>query len=292
MTLRPISFKFETLGEQVTTACLLEVAAKKAGNVHPQAAFVDLSYSDFEKAAVIAGRELALVASRGVGQVILNAVQESQKLIPSNANLGILLLLAPLAAVPAGMNLQEGIGQVLVGLDLAESRLIYRAIQSSNAGGLGTVDDQDLAKQPDRPIAYAMSLAAERDLIAKQYCNEFTEVLGLGRKLFLDWWQRSNDWEQTVIGIHLSLLASFPDSLIRRKCGEAIAWEASQKASQLLAADWPDAARSQAHFEDFDRWLRSDGHRLNPGTTADLVAAILFSVIRDRQWSPPDLIHV
>ena len=32
---------------------------------------------------------------------------------------------------------------------------------------------------------------------------------------------------------------------------------------------------------DFDFWLRSDGHRRNPGTTADLIAAALFAGLRD-----------
>ena len=35
----------------------------------------------------------------------------------------------------------------------------------------------------------------------------------------------------------------------------------------------------------FDRWLRADGHRRNPGTTADLVAATLFAAQRDFGWS-------
>jgi triphosphoribosyl-dephospho-CoA synthase len=32
----------------------------------------------------------------------------------------------------------------------------------------------------------------------------------------------------------------------------------------------------QAVLADFDFWLRSDGHRRNPGTTADLITAGLF----------------
>jgi triphosphoribosyl-dephospho-CoA synthase len=30
---------------------------------------------------------------------------------------------------------------------------------------------------------------------------------------------------------------------------------------------------------DFDFWLRSDGHRRNPGTTADLITAGLFVIL-------------
>jgi len=38
---------------------------------------------------------------------------------------------------------------------------------------------------------------------------------------------------------------------------------------------------------DFDFWLRSDGHRRNPGTTADLIAAALFVLLRDGLIDPP-----
>ena len=40
-----------------------------------------------------------------------------------------------------------------------------------------------------------------------------------------------------------------------------------------------DAYRSAV--ADFDFWLRADGHRRNPGTTADLIAAGLFVLLRE-----------
>ena len=36
-----------------------------------------------------------------------------------------------------------------------------------------------------------------------------------------------------------------------------------------------------AELAGFDAWLRADGHRRNPGTTADLIAATLFAGFRD-----------
>ena len=38
---------------------------------------------------------------------------------------------------------------------------------------------------------------------------------------------------------------------------------------------------------DLDFWLRSDGHRRNPGTTADLIAASLFVGIHNGTIEPP-----
>ena len=37
---------------------------------------------------------------------------------------------------------------------------------------------------------------------------------------------------------------------------------------------------AQKELNEFDRWLRADGNRRNPGTTADLVAASLFAAFR------------
>ena len=42
---------------------------------------------------------------------------------------------------------------------------------------------------------------------------------------------------------------------------------------------------------DFDAWLRADGHRRNPGTTADLVTASLFAALRDGMIAVPFRFH-
>jgi triphosphoribosyl-dephospho-CoA synthase len=82
-------------------------------------------------------------------------------------------------------------------------------------------------------------------------------------------------------------LAFHHDSLIRRRHGEAVATEVSQQAAAILSL--PPADRPAA-VERFDATLRAgsrcDGHRrpINPGTTADLVAAGLFVLLR-RGWS-------
>ena len=55
-----------------------------------------------------------------------------------------------------------------------------------------------------------------------------------------------------------------------------VAREASKRAASVLKSDM--TPRELARF---DRWLRADGHRRNPGTTADLIAACLFVCLRD-----------
>jgi triphosphoribosyl-dephospho-CoA synthase len=54
-----------------------------------------------------------------------------------------------------------------------------------------------------------------------------------------------------------------------------------------LASGEPESADYQAAAAELDFWLRSDGHRRNPGTTADLVATGLFVLLRDERLNWP-----
>ncbi len=292
MTPRTIRLKIEQLEGQLQTACILEAAAAKPGNVHRTAAFKDLTFEDFEKAAAVTGQELSSVAEAGVGQAILNATTLTQQTLQTNANLGILLLLAPLAVVPAAVSLKDGINLVIGSIDVDETKLIYEAIRIAQPGGMGEVKDQDVSETPDQTIRQVMQLAVDRDSIAKQYCNGFEDILDFGRKRFLIWSEKLSNWELAIIGTHLELMVRLPDSLIQRKCSREVAIEASQRAKHVLDLDWPNSQSGKEAFVDLDRWLRADQNRRNPGTTADLIAAVLFSLIRDRQWTPPESIEI
>ncbi len=292
MTSRTISLKNDSLLDQIRTACLLEVSARKPGNVHPGASFEDLRYEHFEIAAEIASRAISNVQTVGVGQTVLQTVTETHRAIQTNANLGIALLLAPLAAVSEDSDLNSGIGLVIDALNMEDTLRIYEAIQLSQPGGMGQVSDQDVSEPPEQPIQYAMAMATERDSIARQYCNEFYDVLTFGREAFLNMLDQHVHWEHAVIGTHLQLMAYLPDSLIARKCGAELAKESASRAQQVLDAKWPKQTLGIEAIKDFDNWLRADGNRRNPGTTADLIAAVLFSSIRDGQWVPPESISI
>jgi triphosphoribosyl-dephospho-CoA synthase len=94
-------------------------------------------------------------------------------------------------------------------------------------------------------------------------------------------------WETAIIRLQLKLMSRLPDSLIARKCGREIAEEASLRARTVLEADWPDYDISWEILREFDQWLRADGNRRNPGTTADMIAACLFACFREGIITPP-----
>jgi triphosphoribosyl-dephospho-CoA synthase len=82
------------------------------------------------------------------------------------------------------------------------------------------------------------------------------------------------------------LIGRFPDSLIQRKGGRQVAEEASARAAAVLEAGAPESPAYEAALRDLDFWLRSDGHRRNPGTSADMIAAGLFALLREKMIEP------
>lgn len=295
-----------TLSEQIEICCLMEATARKPGNVHPAAAFVDLNYDDFVQAAQVIGKPLAEAGQVGLGRAVLNAIDATRRESRSNVNLGIALLIAPMAAIGQEMPLQAGMGQVLHSTTIEDAEHVYAAIRLARPGGLGQVSSQDVHDRPTITLREAMVLAADRDRIAEQYATDFAFVLGLGRHWLLDAWRWCQDldrvipqidnllhlpglvtWEAAIIRFQLRLLADAPDSLVARKCGGIIASELQRRATELDRHDWPARLTSWPALQEFDRWLRADGHRRNPGTTADLIAATLFAAVRDGLITPP-----
>jgi len=78
-------------------ACILEASAPKPGNVSPGRPFADLRYEDFITSAIAIGRAFEQAGAQPVGRTVRAAIESTLAWAPSNTNLGIVLLLAPLA---------------------------------------------------------------------------------------------------------------------------------------------------------------------------------------------------
>ncbi|MDB4637929.1 MAG: triphosphoribosyl-dephospho-CoA synthase [Planctomycetaceae bacterium] len=273
----------------VRYACLLEVCARKPGNVHREKSFEDLDLQEFIKSAEVIAPLFEQTEERGVGPTILEAVKATQEAVGKNTNLGMILLLAPLTAVPLHIPVFEGIGDVLANLTVHDSRCVYEAIRLAAPGGMGEVSEQDVQSLPTLPLMEVMALAKDRDNIALQYTNEFDEVLHYGLEQLATELGFVDRWENSIIHLHLKLMTHLPDSLIARKCGQELADEASLRARTVLESDWPDYEFCWGILSEFDDWLRADGNRRNPGTTADFVVACLYAGFREGIITPPPM---
>src|SRR5258706_1092437 len=78
-------------------ACLIEASAPKPGNVSPGRHFADTRYEDFLASAAAIGAPLAGAGTRSVGATVRLAIEATALWTQSNTNLGIVLLLSPLA---------------------------------------------------------------------------------------------------------------------------------------------------------------------------------------------------
>ncbi|WP_250847096.1 triphosphoribosyl-dephospho-CoA synthase [Aquisphaera insulae] len=270
-----------SIGQLAQIACILEVCARKPGNVHPGASFPDLNHLDFLLSAAAISAPIDDARTKGVGATVLASVRSTRRVVGTNTNLGIILLLAPLAAVPDGIRPEEGIEAVLAATTVEDARDVYRAIRLASPGGLGRAAAQDVADEPTETLRAVMALAADRDLIARQYENGFHEVLREAAPLLRETLASGGPLEPAIIATFLTMLARHEDTLIARKTSRRIAARVSRDASAVLAAGGMSTGQGRKRLAEFDASLRVEGSRLNPGATADIVTAALFAALRE-----------
>ncbi len=327
------SSETEAVFAQVRNACELEATAIKAGNVHPHAAFNDMSYRDFFESASVLENVWQGNPQATIGEWILGAVEATQHSIGKNSNLGIILLLAPLAKAAQYADQENDRSslpthRVLGELTPLDARQVYQAIRLAKPGGLGSTPSHDVNDSQPDDLVMAMHSAAHRDDIARQYATNFSDVYELATKLTIAAGRKPSDSSSLstvaagrkpsgpsslstvadgrkpsgpsslstvaegrkpsgsssfnildcIARLQIEYLAQRYDSLILRKCGASIAEEVRCRASELFLLQTNSQATCEyiSQWHNFDTFLRSDGHRLNPGTTADLLAAATF----------------
>ncbi|MBN9517393.1 triphosphoribosyl-dephospho-CoA synthase, partial [bacterium] len=258
----PADLLVESQGE---IACLWEVCSRKPGNVHPRAEFRDVGLIDFVLSASAVRTVLQRTHQGSVGWTIRRAVEETRRSTGSNTNLGIILLLFPLAhACRQRRPLRETLADVLAALSVSDAAEVFAAIRLATPGGLGDAPEQDVRDEPTVTLLEAMRLAADRDMVARQYANGFADVFDFGVPAFLAAFEKCGCVEAAIIDSQLRWLAEYPDSLIARKNGPVAAADVQARAREVLrrgGLDTPDGRRAGVGL---DRHLRSDGNRLNP----------------------------
>lgn len=263
-------------------ACLIEVGASKPGNVSRLYDFHDMRMEDFLLSAAAIGPAIRQAGQVSVGETILRAIQDTKRLVRANTNLGIVLLLAPLARAaltPGPGTLRERLSGVLAGLTVEDARLAYRAIRLASPGGLGRVDRGDVSVEPDVTLRQAMALAAGRDSVACEYVTDYAITFAQTVPILRDCLHSCPSNTDATVQTALTLLTRVPDTLIIRKLGWDTAWEISRQAEEVLRQGGVLSERGRAALAHFDSSLRDACNRLNPGTTADLVTTALFVLL-------------
>jgi len=270
-------------------ACLLEVSAPKPGNVSPGRDFHDTRYEDFLASAVAIGPAMAAAGERPLGGTIRSAVEATARWTRSNTNLGIVLLLAPLAraaraARAGGGALRERLSRVLAETTVADAAEAYAAIRLAHPGGLGEAAAEDVTMAPTVTLRDAMALAAGRDGVAREYATDFQVTFQVGAPALRAARHAGLSWAEATVEGYLGLLAEHPDTHIARKLGWEAAERVSARAAEVRRAGGGRTAAGREALAAFDSELRDARNSRNPGTTADLTCASLFVVILEYGW--------
>ena len=268
-------------------ACLLEASAPKPGNVSPFASFRDATYEDFLASAAAIGPPLALAGERPLGATIRAAVEATARWAPSNTNLGLVLLLAPLARAalrPGREALRQQLAATLADTTVADARDAYMAIRAAAPGGLGRANEQDVADTPTISLRDAMVLARDRDAIAREYATDFETTFAIGAPAVRRARSDGLAWRDAIVEAYLTLLAGSPDTHIARKLGTAAAVTVQRRARSVLDAGGIRTTAGRDATAALDRELRDEANTLNPGTTADLTGAAIYVVLLEGGW--------
>lgn len=266
----------------VQFACLLEASAPKPGNVSPGRHFHDMRYEDFLASAAAIGPVFLKAGQLPLGQLVREAVTATRRMVPVNTNLGIALLLAPLAKAaldPLEGDLRARTARILAESTIDDAEEVYAAVRLAAPGGLGPAPAEDIQAPPTVSLLETMRLAAHRDAVAREYADAFATTFTISAPALAAARQDGLSWDDAIVECALLLLAEQPDTLIVRKLGPDAAADVQNQARQVRAAGGVRTEQGRQALAAFDTALRDPANRRNPGTTADLIAAACFVVI-------------
>ena len=289
-------------------AILLEVSAyPKPGNVHRNADFGDTRYEHFLASAVAVAPYFKLAAEKGVlisagklsrsqvriGEIIRDSAKSlRQWQRGGNTLLGAVLLLSPIAVAAGAVlskgkfslhELREEIGKIVISTTAEDAVNVYEAIEIAQPGGLGKAPDLDVSdpNSKKRIIEENVSLyevfkiASEYDSICSEWVNNYPITFEVGYPYFKKQIEKTRDVNLATVNTFLKILAEVPDTLIARKSGKEKAIQVSTEAKRILELGGLETEIGKRKLIIFDKKLRTAGNSLNPGTTADIVSAVL-----------------
>ncbi len=263
--------------ENAQLALLLEVTSTpKPGNVDRAREYPDLRFEHFMAGAVGVSEGFRMAeAGESVGKSFERAICGMAEQRGGNTQFGALLLLVPLVRAASEKELTpERAAEVVEQTTIEDACEFYRAFEHVDVA----VDDppEDMEALDVRRGADAISDIEERELTLYDVLAASVERDGVARE-WVSRFSRSFEAAERIESgegpipdraarAFLELLASEPDTFVTKIHDEATAREVTEAARAVLRGD--------ADPETFaDQLVEAE---VNPGTTADLIAAGLF----------------
>lgn len=300
--------KAKHISKCLELAILLEASANKPGNVNRTAGFENTRYEHFLASAVAVASSFECAAERGVlvsrgethvgdvglGRIIkdgmadVNAWQRG-----GNTLLGTAILLSPIA-VAAGMTtvnedvfriskIRENVKLVVESTTPEDAINVYEAIRNADPSGLGKVSELDI-NDPDSmnrickekiSLYEIFKIASKNDMICSEWVDNYPITFDVAYPFLMEQIRQTDDLNTAIVHTFLKVLAECPDTLVARKTSVEKALEVSFEAEEILRLGGLVTSGGRKSLRELDRELRKVGNLLNPGTTADIIAATL-----------------
>lgn len=303
-----MKLNYRNIAQLGETATLLEVSGyPKPGNVHRTQDFDDMTYEDFLISASVLRENLEIVAYNSskyypnllnkihLGEAILRSVKSTNKLVNTNTNLGISMLMIPISAGCGALinseniyNLPSMVDLIMKNSQADDALALVKAIVLSKAGGMDNKTSKydvnnsntiDEIVRDNINLYDLLEMSAKHDKISYELVNGLPIISEYGYPTFtkIDGKYSRND---VTLEIFLTLLANVPDTLISRKYGDDVAKDVSNSAKNILKETEIGTDERLNQLKEFDTFLRNK--KYNPGTTADFTAASLFVGLVDK----------
>jgi triphosphoribosyl-dephospho-CoA synthase len=307
-----ISLKINTIDDIVrcaTLSSLLELSGwPKPGNVHRTHDFISTRFEHFLAGIVaiqpsfrtLCERTYQLIETEdqcyekvGLGQFFESAARDMMEWQGGgNVLLGHILILAPIIAAATiclklnKLDLKDFktiLEKVIKAASVQDAVDLYRAIRICNPGGLGQAIKYDVWKEnglyeiiSDKVSLWMIfNISKEHDLISKEYAEGYKLILEEALPFFHESYKFNRDINVAVVNTFLKILANHPDSLITRKSGIEIAMMVSQSAKKILDLGGINDKKGLKECMKLDEKLSPHDGKVNPGTTADLLAGVI-----------------
>lgn len=305
--------KAKRIAKCLELAILFEVSADKPGNVNLITGFEGTKYEHFLASAVVASSSFEFAAERGIaisqdrisvedawiGRTIRNCVADINVWQSGgNTLLGTVILLVPLA-VAAGMTLadekhffdfsklRENLKLTVESTTPEDAVYVYDAIRTANPSGLNDSPELDVNSPAsiDRILNERISLynvfkiASKYDAVCSEWVNNYPITFNVVFPHLMKQVKETENLNIAVTHTFLKVLSEYPDTFIARKVGYEKAREVSFYAEEVLKLGGLTTLEGKERLREFDSMLRKSDSLLNPGTTADLIAAGLALLV-------------
>jgi len=270
-------------------ALLLEVSAyPKPGNVDRTHDFIDTSYEHFLASSVAVYPVFREAAARGsgkglgVGGLVRSGVEESTAWQRGgNTHFGALLLLIPLTMAAGACErydmekIKRKATEIMLNTTTDDAIEVYRAYPKAKVKVRRDVPEFDLTDEAsineirDNKLSYyeILTISASYDLISRELVGGFE--LTFGYATVIKDFAKEKRINDAITRTYLKLLSEEEDTFIKMKFGAEKSRYVKERAKRIVNQGY-----EREEIEELDAELIKEG--LNPGSTADIIAAALF----------------